>query len=114
MNIEELVERYYFHDSLIENISYIPDQNKVIMLIDFCYWLQPNYNPGSKETGMIELTFLEVELYKNQVTSYESDSILEVHAKNNEIVFCILNDRTQCYYEVVIKAQAVNFKKLSN
>lgn len=114
MNIEELVERYYFHDSLIENILYIPDQNKVVMLIDFCFWLQPSGNPGSKETGMIELTFSEVELYKNQVTSYESDSILEVHAKNNEIVFCNLNDSTQCYYEVVIKAQAVTFKKLSN
>lgn len=114
MNIEELVEQYYFHDSLIENISYIPDQNKVVMLIDFCCWLQPNYNPGSKETGMIELTFSEVELYRNQVTSYESDSILEVHAKNNKIVFYNLNDSTRCYYEVVIKAQAVSFRKLSS
>lgn len=46
LTIAEFQERYYLHDSTIENIRYDAENKKLTLTIDFCFWMQEWYEPG--------------------------------------------------------------------
>ena len=51
MKINELLNKYTFHDSLLENISYDKENSKLTLTIDFCFWMQNDYDESQPETG---------------------------------------------------------------
>lgn len=55
MTINELLDKYHFHDSTIEEITYDISNGKLEFIIDFCYWLQNGYSDGDKENGLVKL-----------------------------------------------------------
>jgi hypothetical protein len=77
MLISELLYRFDFHDSIVEEIKFLPDENMFIMNLEFCNWKQSFY----KETdGKI----LHVPLIFNSVKKYQI--IPDLTIKDNEIL----------------------------
>ena len=44
MTIKDFISNYKLHDSLVENITQNTETSELILSIDFCYWMQGNYN----------------------------------------------------------------------
>lgn len=81
MTIKEFVNRFYLHDSGVEAIKY-DEENKVIeVYVDFCYWMQDDYQEGDKENGNIKLVFYDVSFfdinyYDIEEREFDDDCIL--------------------------------------
>ncbi len=111
MSIQELLNKYDFHDSLIENVSYDTVQNSVKMKIDFCNWMQDGYSNSSPETSIIYLFFCDVTDFKGPQGDIDDFSILEVTIIDNFITFMILDDFHDVNYEIKISCKTVDMIK---
>ena len=60
MTINEFVEKYNLHDSLLESIVYDKNNKKSTICVDFCYWQQEDYEESIPETGIILIEFDDV------------------------------------------------------
>jgi len=110
MTLLELFTKYEFHDSLLNKIEYTPEQKTLIFEIDFCYFMQKEYNDGEPENGIIKLIFNDVENYNNITGEFDMLSILETKLSDNKcITFNILNDVTNDFYELSIETNNVDF-----
>ncbi len=101
----ELLTKYNFHDSLLENITYDKEKKKVILEIDFCNWKQKWYDESDEETSTILLSFENV--YGVLVPEFElnSDEIIEFELlSKKEVKIVIFNDISETSYKIVIKA----------
>ncbi len=114
MNPGEFFAGTDFHDSLLETAVYSPELRQLRMVIDFCWWRQPGFISGSEETGLIELVFSDVTVYENPAEFFRSDSILDVYSKQDSVIFCMLPDEPGEYYEISIKARAVQIHQLTD
>ena len=74
------LQEYYLHDSLIEEVLFLPDERRVEIRIELCNWLQQGYRES--EPGMLDvcLVFEEVEGFSlsNEGYVFDYDEILEV------------------------------------
>ena len=57
MNLQAFFEQIDLHDSGIDNFQYFPLQQKLILTIEFCHYLQNNYQLNEPETTMNKLMF---------------------------------------------------------
>ena len=57
MNLQVFFEQIDFHDSGIDNFQYFSLQQKLILTIEFCNYLQNNYQLNEPETTMNKLMF---------------------------------------------------------
>ena len=57
MNVQAFFEQIDLHDSGIDNFQYFPLQQKLILTIEFCHYLQNNYQLNEPETTMNKLMF---------------------------------------------------------
>lgn len=58
MTICEFEERYYLHDSSIEKLEYDRAEARIIMTINFCYWMQTWYvKEKYPENGLLHVKF---------------------------------------------------------
>lgn len=110
MKINELLNKYTFHDSLLENISYDKDNKKLILTIDFCFWMQNDYDESQPETGNIKLLFNNIESYDGLVGDIDSYSILKTSYDNDELTISLLDDFHDEYHEITIHSQNVIIK----
>ena len=107
MKINELVSRSTFHDSLLENILYENENSKLILTIDFCFWMQNDYDESQPETGYIKLLFNNIENYDGLVGDIDSYSILKTSYDNDVLTISLLDDFHDEYHEITIHSQNV-------
>lgn len=79
MRIADLLEKYIFHDSLLDDV--IVEDSKVILCIDFCNWMQEDYIDSMAETEEIQIVFSHVSSITGNDYQISSDSILDVKSK---------------------------------
>ena len=106
MTLEEFVSKYNMHDSLIDSISI--EDDTIVIVIDFAFWMQEGFNDGQPETGPLEVRFIGVKNYKipNDIPLDEI-SILKTSIKDNAVLFAILNDMTDEYLEIAIESSDI-------
>ena len=113
MNNIEVLNRYDFHDSLIDSCTYSKTNKTVSLEIDLCYWKQSWYNDVLPETGMITLIFHNV---KNEIVTdaeLNSDEIISFkYLSDGESVcgvrFVVLNDKENDVQNIDIFSQTVS------
>ena len=57
MNLQAFFEQIDLHDSGIDNFQYFPLQQKLVLTIEFCHYLQNNYQSNDPETTINKLMF---------------------------------------------------------
>lgn len=108
MTLEQLTRKYIFHDSLLEDVSYVNENSEIKMTIDFCYWMQNGYSDLNPETGTVTLLFQNVSNYSGTLGNYDDETILDVRLDDkNQICFSILSDETHQVTNIVISAEDV-------
>lgn len=59
MEVNEFLEKYYLHDSAIDEISYDSGAKELIWHMDFAFWMQSDYVEGTPEMRTDNPTVLE-------------------------------------------------------
>ena len=111
MTINEFVNKYNLHDSLLESVTYDENTKKVILSIDFCYWQQEDYQDDANETGMIVVEFDGVEALNYHPYQINSDEIVEVLQEDNAITLTVFNDILNDNVDITITAKNVFVSK---
>lgn len=111
MTIGEFINKYNLHDSRLENITYDETTKKVILSIDFCYWQQEDYEDDMDETGMIIIEFDGVESLKYTPYQIDSDEIVDISQKDNEITLTVFNDILNDNIDIIINAKSATVSK---
>lgn len=57
MNLQAFFEQIDLHDSGIDNFQYFPLQQQLVLTIEFCHYLQNNYQSNDPETTINKLMF---------------------------------------------------------
>lgn len=108
MTPETFVDKYNLHDSMIDSVISENDGTVIRMVIDFAFWMQEDYSEEHAETGPLIVSFGDVAEYNcpNQLP-LEEISILKTSVQEGRVIFALLNDITDEYYEIRIKAQNI-------
>ena len=110
MTIESFVKHYNLHDSYITSSEYSADSCHLRLLIDFAFWMQASYKEGEPENGVIRVDFHAVDQYLCE----EGDpagafvGILGSEYNDGLLIIKLLDDETNEYFEMQIKAGSVN------
>ncbi len=109
MTGSEFVANYIMHDSLIDSVVVQDDGTRVVLVIDFAFWMQEGYKESDPETGMIKVTFNDVSYYSiPDDADWNEISILETHLENGQVKFALMNDMTDDYLEIIIESSSVD------
>lgn len=115
MKAKEFVDKYYLHDSLFDKVSFSKNDAIVSMIIDFAFWMQHWYEEGTAETGLISVTFNNVEDYScPECVDWEQISILQTEESDGVIKFSLMNDMEDSYLEMKIKSDDIEVEILDN
>ena len=114
MTINELLDKYHFHDSTIEEITYYISNGKLEFIIDFCYWLQNGYSDGDKENGLVKLCFSSVDDYEWKTGVIDSFAILEIDIEDSTVKMNILDAFNNKFYEIQFTFKSFEFVECSN
>lgn len=71
MKVKEFFNRFYLHDSLMENIFI--EESKVTFHIDLCWWMQKEYELIDEEMKRIKVVFGDSNDIK--VISFRSENV---------------------------------------
>ena len=113
MKTNEFVNNYIMHDSLIESIRTESDNTTVIMIINFAFWMQKGYKETDPETGLLKVTFHNVsEFVCPDDLPLNETSILKTSVENERVRFAVLNDMTDDYYDLYIKATDIDVQPM--
>ena len=89
MNINNFFYKYNFHDSIIDDIKYLIKENKLIISLELCNWMQTWYKSSEPEMLNGDLKFYNVFNYKiNEDICLKDASILDINIidiKNKDI-----------------------------
>ena len=109
MNAKEFVERFIMHDSLIDAMNVDDGNATVTMTVDFAFWMQKEYRDGDPETGLLYVTFRNVtKLECSDELPFGDISILKVTEEEGNLRFAIMNDMTNDYYNLLIRAESID------
>ena len=108
MTIKELLGKYQFHDSMLENIQ-IFDNHSVVLVIDVCLWMQDSYQETDPETQIQRFVFDSVTLCEYDEYDIDSDTILEARTLDDQTLeLTVLSDTDHTCHFVQICAGNVN------
>ena len=108
MTIKDFVANYIMHDSLIDKVEILENGSTIVLWIDFAFWMQEDYNENDPETGSLKVTFKNVIHYMiPENVNWDEISILESKTDGDYIKFALINDMTDDYLEISIKADSV-------
>ena len=115
MTIQEFINKYEFHDSLIDTVAFDGESNKVILHIDFAYWKQEWYIENMPETDKLIVIFDGVcSIVCPNDVSWEQISIIQASLEGDSIKFALMNDITNDYLEIIIKCESVTIEYYEN
>jgi len=87
MKITDMVKKYYFHDSGIAKVEFDPEKHEATLLIDFCNWMQDDYNDEEEENIVLKLLFRNVSGISGEQPLLDINRILDcVMAGNDQTV----------------------------
>ena len=108
MTGSEFIAHYIMHDSLIDSVEVQDEGTRIVLMIDFAFWMQNGYKESDPETGSIKVTFNNVSFYDiPDDADWNEISILETRLENGQIKFALMNDMTDDYLELVIESNNV-------
>lgn len=109
MTIESFVKHYNLHDSYITSVEYSVDSHCVLLLIDFAFWMQESYKDGEPENGIIQVEFQDVDQYlcEGGDPTGAFVGILGSEYSDGSFILKLLDDETNEYFEMNIKASSV-------
>ena len=107
MTVNEFANRFNLHDSLLEKLVYNKSKNNVELFFDFCYCQQDDYEEDMDETGMILVEFDGVIEFKYAPHEINSDEIVGISHKDNEIILTVFNDISNDSIDIKISANNV-------
>ena len=110
MTIQELDNKYYFHDSMITTISYSAETENLTFTIEFCNWAQEWYKEGDPELLKMELIFEGIKEYDGITGDIDYFSILDANIKNDKYYMFIEDDFHQRFYEYYLSPTNVEVK----
>ncbi|MBR4261165.1 MAG: hypothetical protein IKQ33_04360 [Clostridia bacterium] len=114
MNKQDFVNNYNMHDSLINDISYSKEKNEFIMVIDFAFWMQKNYQPNKPETGLIKVKFSNLKkIIVPEDMKLDDISIIQTLIENDSLKFSLMNDITDEYLEIIIDSDNIEISELN-
>ncbi len=110
MSINEFLRKYYLHDSLVDKVEHDKVNNKVLINIDLCNWLQNDYSKGDSEMIKGVLEFCNISNYYSEPANmiFDSDEIITVDIVENELIKFLLHG-TDDIKIIMFKASEVNF-----
>ena len=113
MNITQFLDQYELHDSLLEFVSYNAEKEELELKINFCYWMQSNYDNLSPETGLVLVKFYDVIEYSGLTGNTDDFSILELKLdQDGSIIISVLDDDKNEFFSLSFKAKYVEICKL--
>lgn len=89
--------KYNLHDSLIEELNYNKDENRLEIKIELCNWKQIEYKDTEPELVDIRIVFDDIQQYEISVSNFIFDSneildVLNIDKNTIKIVFMAEND----------------------
>lgn len=81
MTLAEFENKYYLHDSTIDKIDFDAANKKLMLTIDFCFWMQSWYEATLPKNGLIAVTFENVSYYSYEdydPTKFLGDHVPEI------------------------------------
>ena len=110
MTIDFFVKHYNLHDSYITSAEYTSDSRHLRLLIDFAFWMQESYKNGEPENGVISVDFQNVDQYLCDKGNPAGPfvGILSSEYSDGLLVIKLLDDETNEYFEMQIKASSVD------
>lgn len=104
---------YDLHDSVVENIEYLPYEKKVLITLELCQWKQADYDEFESEMQEGILSFTDVESFTIEPFSFliNSSEILKakIYDQRRSIEIILMGDHD--VGKVSIVAQAVYWEK---
>lgn len=88
LKVNEFFNRFYLHDSLMENIFI--EESKVTFYINLCWWMQKEYKPIDQEMKRIKVVFEHKSdlTFEGENKKVDSDTIFDFYIEeekcNNE------------------------------
>ena len=110
MTIQELENKYYFHDSMITNVLFDSNSQKLVFTIEFCNWAQEFYKAGEPELLRMELIFNGIKDYDGITGNIDYFSILDGNVINGKYHLFIEDDFHQEFYEYYLQPTDVDVK----
>ena len=107
MTINELNDKYYFHDSCIIYIDYSKDREELIITIEFSYWAQEWYVEGEPELMELKVSFDGIKDYDGLIGEIDYFSILDAEVKGDQYRLFIEDDFHQEFYEYLLSPSDV-------
>ena len=107
MTIQELREKYYFHDSCITRIEYDKELKQLEITMDFCQWAQEKYVENEPENVWLKLTFHGIDEYDGLIGEIDYFSILNAEIKDGKFWLSILDDYHGEEYEYYLSSSNV-------
>lgn len=108
MTTQEFINKYDFHDSLIDEVTFDKANNKVILHADFAYWRQEWYIENMPETDKLIVVFHGVRNFVCPTdASWEQISIIQASLDSDSVKFALMNDMTDEYLEIIIKCESI-------
>ncbi len=112
MTIQELNDRYYFHDSCITKIEYSEEKCELTVLMEFCYWAQKWYIKGEPELMELKVTFEGITDYDGLTGEIDYYSILDGDIKGDRYHLFIEDDFNREFYEYFLSPSDVKVEIL--
>ncbi|MDO4584304.1 MAG: hypothetical protein Q4D62_09400 [Planctomycetia bacterium] len=116
MELNELLEKYDFHDSGLERIQYDSAERRAEMEVEFCNWMQDYFQKGMVKQPIVSLVFTEVsEMKYAGLEQYDEGNVilqasLIKNPSNQEgVEFLVYNDETNQLKHIRIFAEEVEF-----
>jgi hypothetical protein len=108
-----LLATFDLHDSVVENIEYLLNENKVQIRLDLCQWKQANYDESESEMQAGILTFTDVGSFQIEPLKFmiNSNEILEVKVQDDKGNIEIILAGNDDVGKVCIVAQDVYWKE---
>ena len=78
MKIQDLLNRYYFHDSTLERLSVNETAQTVSLDLYFCNWLQSDFTPDLPKNIQVRLLFQGVRSFKKENLEMDEPSGNEI------------------------------------
>ena len=111
MTISDFVDKYYLHDSGLNEIIIEPNNSIVRLVVELCNWMQDEYVEGEPEMLPIELTFIGVTETANLERDIDKDcgdEFISADVDSNGAFHAILcTTEGQDTYEIMIHAEEV-------
>ena len=124
MTIKDFAEKYNLHDSGIEKIFYDAENKKLVLTIEFCFWMQNWFVEDEPSNGRISATFENVSVFdydeniSEKIFSEELDNeILNAKLEDENLILNLRETVSyqplqEIFYKLKIKAENVEVVEL--